>query len=124
MIDALYHYPSIVMWVPFNEAWVQFQTEKIVEWTEAYDPTRLVNNASGWADRGVGDVTDEHHCPGPGDVPETEDNRAAALGEFGGQALVVKEHLWLQDFSRAPDHYETSTRPPSRRPNSMRRTTE
>ncbi|MEF8985115.1 MAG: beta-galactosidase, partial [Bacteroidales bacterium] len=45
--------------------------------------------------------------PGP-DMPETEDNRAAVLGEFGGQALVVKDHLWLQDFSRAPSHYETS----------------
>lgn len=108
MIDALYHYPSIVMWVPFNEGWGQFQTETIVEWTEAYDPTRLVNNASGWADRGVGDVIDEHHYPGPGAMPDTEDNRAAVLGEFGGQALVVKDHLWLQDFSRAPDHYETS----------------
>lgn len=77
-----------------------------------------------WADRGVGGVIDEHRYPGPGDVPETEDNRAAVLGEFGGQALVVKEHLWLQDLSRAPDHYKTSTRPPSRRPNPMRRTTE
>ena len=108
MIDALYHYPSIVMWVPFNEAWGQFQTEEIVEWTEDYDPTRLVNNASGGFDRGVGDVVDEHHYPGPGDMPPTEDNRAAVLGEFGGQALVVRDHLWLQDFARAPDHYETS----------------
>ena len=108
MIDALYHYPSIVMWVPFNEAWGQFQTEEIVEWTEDYDPTRLVNNVSGGFDRGVGDVIDERHYPGPGDMPPTEDNRAAVLGEFGRQALVVRDHLWLQDFTRAPDHYETS----------------
>lgn len=107
MIDALSHYPSIIMWVPFNEGWGQFDTEKIVKWTKKYDPTRLVNNASGWHDRGVGDVVDEHHYPGPG-MPDTEDNRAAVLGEYGGEALVVKEHLWVEDFSRAPSHYETS----------------
>jgi beta-galactosidase/beta-glucuronidase len=107
MIDALDHYPSIVMWVPFNEGWGQFQTREIVEWTESYDPTRLVNNASGWTDRGVGDVVDEHHYPGPG-MPEPEASRAAVLGEFGGEALVVEDHLWVQDFSEAPTHYETS----------------
>ena len=107
MIDALSHYPSIVMWVPFNEGWGQFQTREIVEWTESYDPTRLVDNASGWHDRGVGDVVDEHHYPGPG-MPEPEENRASVLGEFGGEALVVQEPLWIQDFSEAPTHYETS----------------
>ena len=107
MIDALYHYPSIVMWVPFNESWGQFQTREIVQWTEQYDPTRLVDNASGWHDRGVGDVVDMHEYPGP-DMPEPEDNRAAVLGEFGGEALVVEGHLWIQDFSEAPSHYETS----------------
>jgi hypothetical protein len=107
MIDAFYNHPSIIMWVPFNEGWGQFRTEEIVQWTQNYDPTRLVNNASGWSDRKVGDVNDVHRYPGPG-MPETEDNRAAILGEFGGQALVVKGHLWIQDFSRAPGHYETS----------------
>ena len=107
MIDALYHYPSIVMWVPFNEGWGQYQTREIVAWTEDYDPTRLVNNASGWTDRGVGDVHDEHHYPGPG-MPEPKENRAVVLGEFGGEALVVEDHLWIQDFSEAPTHYETS----------------
>lgn len=107
MIDSFYNHPSIVMWVPFNEGWGQFQTKEITQWTKRYDPTRLVNNASGWTDRNVGDVIDMHSYPGP-DMPETEDNRAAVLGEFGGQALVVEDHLWIQDFSRAPNHYETS----------------
>lgn len=107
MIDAFYNHPSIVMWVPFNEGWGQFQTEEIVEWTRDYDPTRLVNNASGWHDRNVGHVHDIHRYPGPG-MTDTEDNRAVVLGEFGGEALVVDGHLWLDDFSRAPTHYETS----------------
>lgn len=108
MIDAFYNHPSIVMWVPFNEGWGQYNTADITAWTQNYDPSRLVNSASGWFERKVGDVKDMHRYPGP-DMPETEDNRAAVLGEFGGQALVVDDHLWLTDFSRAPGHYKTST---------------
>ena len=47
IMDYLYSHPSIVSWVPFNEAWGQFKTEEISEWTKAYDPSRLVNAASG-----------------------------------------------------------------------------
>lgn len=107
LINSFYNHPSIVTWVPFNEGWGQFDTKKIVELTTKLDPSRLVDNASGWVDRKIGDLKDIHDYPGPG-MPETEDNRAAVLGEFGGQALVVEDHLWLSDFSNAPDHYETS----------------
>jgi hypothetical protein len=49
-----------------------------------------------------------HSYPGP-DMPEVEDVRVAVLGEFGGQALVVPDHLWVADLSKAPTHFETST---------------
>src|SRR5699024_11702420 len=93
--------------LPFNEGWGQFNTEQIAEMVKEMDPSRLVDAPSGWQDRGVGDMHDIHSYPGP-DMPDTEEGRAAILGEFGGQALVVKGHLWIQDFSRAPGHYETS----------------
>lgn len=108
MIDQFYNYPSIVTWVPFNEGWGQFKTAHIADLTKELDPTRLVDIPSGWQDRGVGDMHDIHSYPGP-DMPPTEDSRASILGEFGGQALVVKGNLWVQDFSKAPGHYETST---------------
>ncbi len=92
MIDALHNHPSIVMWVPFNEAWGQHDTERVVAWNKKYDPTRLVNNASGWTDMGVGDVNDMHNYPGPG-MPPLEEKRAAVLGEFGGLGLPLKGHL-------------------------------
>ena len=107
LISNFYNHPSIVMWVPFNEGWGQFETEEITKMTKKMDPSRLVNPASGWFDRQIGDVKDIHRYPGPA-IPAIEDNRAAVLGEFGGQALVVKDHLWLQDFRRAPSHYKTS----------------
>lgn len=108
MITGLYNHPSIVTWVPFNEGWGQFQTGEVAGLVKQLDPTRLVNATTGWADRGVGDMHDMHSYPGPGMFP-VEANRASVLGEFGGQALVVKDHLWLADLSKAPNHYKTST---------------
>lgn len=107
MIEQFGNHPSIVTWVPFNEGWGQFQTKRIAKMVEELDPSRLVNIVSGWQDRGVSDMHDIHQYPGP-DMPEPEADRAAILGEFGGEALVVEDHLWIQDFSRAPGHYETS----------------
>ena len=81
------------MWVPFNEGWGQYDTARIVEWIKKYDPSVLVNNASGWTDMKVGDVNDIHRYPGPG-VPRTEDSRAAVLGEFGGLGLPLAGRTW------------------------------
>ena len=96
MIDAFHNHPSIIMWVPFNEGWGQSDTPRIVDWIKKYDPTRLVNNASGWTDRGVGDVNDIHRYPGPG-MPKPEPKRAIVLGEFGGLGLPVKGHTWQDE---------------------------
>lgn len=107
MVGQFYNHPSIVTWVPFNEGWGQFNTAQIADLVKELDSSRLIDIPSGWQDRGVGDMYDIHSYPGP-DMPETEGDRAAILGEFGGQALVVRDHLWISDFSRAPGHYKTS----------------
>ncbi|MFT3949262.1 MAG: glycoside hydrolase family 2 TIM barrel-domain containing protein [Agriterribacter sp.] len=97
IIDACYNFPSIVSWVPFNEAWGQFKTKEIVEWTMQMDPTRLVNQSSGGNFFNVGHILDIHHYPDPempdpgvfGDIPQ-----ALVLGEFGGLGLPVEGHTW------------------------------
>jgi beta-galactosidase/beta-glucuronidase len=96
IISALYNHPSIVMWVPFNEGWGQFDTARIARMTKDADPTRLVNNASGWTDHGVGDVKDIHAYPGP-EMPDVEEKRAVVLGEFGGLGLPVAGHTWQEE---------------------------
>lgn len=96
MIQGLKNHPCIVMWVPYNEGWGQWDTARIVEMVRKLDPTRLVNNTSGWSDRGVGDVNDMHKYPGPGS-PEPEANRAAVLGEFGGLGLPIRGHTWQNE---------------------------
>ncbi|MEW6159015.1 MAG: sugar-binding domain-containing protein [Verrucomicrobiota bacterium] len=93
MIDTHFNHPSIVMWVIFNEGWGQYDVPRLTDWVKRYDPTRLANNASGWADRRVGDVHDMHKYPGPGS-PQPEPTRAAVLGEFGGLGFRVDGHTW------------------------------
>lgn len=101
IIRAFGQHPSIVMWVPFNEGWGQNDlawSKSMVELCKQLDPTRLVNNASGWTDMGNGDVNDIHVYPGPATpTPELprDANRAMVLGEFGGLGLPVEGHTWL-----------------------------
>jgi hypothetical protein len=96
LIETHYNSPSIIMWVIFNEGWGQFDTARLADWAHKLDPTRLVDNASGWTDRGVGDVFDIHVYPGPG-CPPPEAARAAVLGEFGGLGLPLAGHTWQSE---------------------------
>jgi len=95
-VSALFNHPSIVMWVPFNEGWGQFDTARITGWLSTIDPTRLVDSASGWTDRSTGHVADIHSYPGP-KAPPNEPLRAAVLGEFGGLGLPVAGHTWQEE---------------------------
>ena len=96
LIDSHFNSPSIVCWVPFNEAWGQYDTERILAWTKAYDPSRLVDAPSGGNDFPAGDMYDLHEYPGPAQPPALTD-RAVILGEYGGLGLPLDGHLWQQD---------------------------
>ena len=93
IIDANYSYACIGVWTVFNEAWGQFKTPEMAEWTKDYDPTRLVNPASGGNHYMCGDMLDLHHYPGP-NMFLRDPQRVNVLGEFGGIGLAVKDHLW------------------------------
>jgi len=96
VMDMLVSSPSVVVWVPFNESWGQFDTEKVVEWTKSYDPSRLVNPASGGNHRACGDILDLHNYPGPG-MYLFDASRVNVLGEYGGIGLPLENHLWSND---------------------------
>ena len=96
IMDFLISHPSIVVWVPFNEAWGQFKTQEIAEWTKAYDPSRLVNPASGGNHYRVGDMLDLHNYPAP-ELYLYDAERATVLGEYGGIGLPIEGHLWQPD---------------------------
>ena len=98
IMDALHNYPSIIVWTPFNEAWGQFKTVEIANWTKQKDPSRLVNSASGGNFYPVGDMEDLHNYPDPA-MPRPDifgSKKALVLGEFGGLGLPVEGHTWQQ----------------------------
>ena len=87
---ALGQHPSIGCWVPFNEGWGQFDAEKATKALRALDPTRLVDEASGWFDRGGGDVHSIHNYFYPLRIrPKV---RTVALSEYGGIAWPMPGH--------------------------------
>lgn len=96
LVQTHRNHPSIIMWVVFNEGWGQYDTERLSEWVRKLDPSRLVNNASGWTDKNAGDVMDIHNYPKP-QSPKAEPKRAIVLGEFGGLGLAIPGHTWKKE---------------------------
>lgn len=106
LVQDFGNHSSIVVWVPFNERWGQYDTEEIVALIRRLDPTRLVNSASGGNFRGVGDILDVHSYPNPA-FPGTDDYQAAVCGEFGGLGLPVEGHTWLEKGNWGYRTFET-----------------
>lgn len=107
IMNLTFSNPSVVVWVPFNEAWGQFKTPEIVEWTKSYDPSRLVNPASGGNHYPVGDMIDMHNYPGPS-MGLYDSERVNVLGEYGGIGLVYPENIWEQDRNWGYVQYKTA----------------
>lgn len=111
MVETLRNYPSIAVWIMYNEGWRQhsgMETQSLTREIKQLDPTRLVTPASGWNDTEAGDIKDNHHYPDP--WPGLSGTRARVCGEFGGLTYVVEDHLWKgQDASYTAD-FETPER--------------
>ena len=97
-VALLRNAPSVVLWVPFNEGWGQFDANAVADEVKALDPTRPVNHVSGWINQGGGDVKSFHSYLRPFRMPgrlrRRRERRAYALGEYGGYSLKVAGHDW------------------------------
>ena len=99
IINAFKNFQCIVVWVPFNEAWGQFDTPAAVKLTRQLDPTRLINQSSGGnydlseGVEGFGDILDVHHYPCPA-MNIFERKFVNVIGEYGGIGLPVEGHTW------------------------------
>ena len=110
IIEALYFFPSIVVWTPFNEGWGQFKTVEIANWTIKKDPTRLVNSASGGNFHYPDHIIDIHHYPEPA-MPDPRffgKELALVLGEFGGLGLPVPGHVWQEKDNWGYQSFKTA----------------
>lgn len=96
IMESLHSYPCIAIWVPFNEAWGQFKTKEITEWTKSMDPSRLVNSASGGNYFDCGDIVDSHDYGNP-IMYMFNNQKVNVVGEYGGIGCAVDGHLWVKD---------------------------
>ena len=94
MVDTLYNVPSIAIWGLFNEGWGQFDTKRISEWMMGYDPTRLVDGASGWYDQKASHFLSRHDYLDRFKLVIPNDNRGVVLSETGGYTYLISEHIW------------------------------
>lgn len=103
-VTQLYNYPSIVCWVLFNEGWMRYDQQRLTQWMQQADSTRLIDGHSGENyDRGspkdvkdkwvASDMTDVHEYPGPG-IPPAHAGKARVLGEWGGVRVPTPGHQW------------------------------
>ena len=97
MIDHLYNVTSIAMWVPFNEAWGQFDSVRIGRKVEEIDKTRTVDYASGWLDQGEGSFRSLHVYFRPYKFIPDKKKRCVILTEFGGYGREIKGHRYGDD---------------------------
>jgi len=92
LVKHLYHYPSIAVWVPFNEGWGQFDAPAATKRIRMLDQTRLVNEACGWFDQKGGDMYSIHNYKHKLKV-KPQNDRVVALTEYGGYAYPVAGHM-------------------------------
>lgn len=90
-VEHLYNVACISTWVPFNEAWGQFDAERIANDVKVQDPTRTVDHASGWFDQKAGDFNSVHNYFRKLKV-EKDEKRAFVISEYGGYACHVTGH--------------------------------
>jgi hypothetical protein len=91
-VEHLYNCPSIAVWVPFNEGWGQFDSAKAVDMIRKLDPTRLIDQASGWFDQRGGDFKSIHNYFRKLEV--NLENRPVVLTEFAGYACYIPKHSY------------------------------
>lgn len=92
MMEQLHFAPSIVVWVPLNEGWGQFETNDVIRKVQNKDPSRLTDGPSGWVDRGEGDMRDYHIYIKPFNL-KAKPKRAIVVGEFGGLGRRLPQHM-------------------------------
>lgn len=97
-IRLLKNHPCIAVWVPFNEGWGQFDSVRISQLIRTLDPTRPIDAASGWFDRGAGDFISSHIYFRKLRTPKhrKNDDRAFVISEYGGYAHPVTGHTSME----------------------------
>ena len=97
-VDLLYNCVCLGLWVPFNEGGGQFDAKEIGDAVKAYDPSRIVDHASGWYDQKGRDLKSMHKYILPIHMPKL-DGRPFVISEYGGYSMILDGHVWNKQKS-------------------------
>ena len=92
-VNQLKNHPSIVYWTIFNEAWGQFDSDRVYRQFKQLDDTRFVDSTSGWFRQKESDVESLHIYFGPWSRLKPA-KKPLILSEFGGHTYAVAGHLF------------------------------
>ncbi len=95
-VKQLKNHPSILYWTIFNEAWGQFDSDRVYRIFRKWDATRIIDATSGWFRRKKSDV-DSRHIYFTSWKALRPSEKPLVLSEFGGYACPVEEHLFNPD---------------------------
>lgn len=104
-IGTLFNCVSLCLWTPFNEAWGQFDAIGVWNKLRMLDPTRYFDHASGWQDKGGGDVLSRHIYFRKLRL-KNDKKRVLAVTEFGGYACAEggKKIFSYRNFSSMTEY--------------------
>jgi beta-galactosidase/beta-glucuronidase len=88
-VEQLYNHPSVICWIQFNEAFGGFDYLRNAQWIKELDPSRFVDESSGFPWHGGGDVRDNH-----GGVTPKFPHQFGITSEDGGWGLRAVGHTW------------------------------
>lgn len=94
-MEELKNAVCLCVWVPFNEGWGQFDAARVTDYVRRKDPSRLIDQASGWFDQGGGDFYSVHNYFRR--LKAEPRDRIYGLTEFGGITLNVPGHSTIGD---------------------------
>jgi len=94
IIGEKINHPSIVCWDLFNEAFGGFDYVRNAAWAKRLDPSRLINESSGFPWHGVGDVLDGH-----GGIDFKETRAISIISEAGTPSVGCTGHQWPHAWS-------------------------
>ena len=123
MVTNHWNSPAIIMWDIFNEGQGeagsangvgQANTTYLVSLINTLDPSRLINQASGWNWVGAGSGEDTHNYPDP--ECSVSASQAVVCGEFGGVWLGLQGHTWSPSSSDVPPSQAAATVTPQIEP--------
>ena len=96
MVEQLYSHPCVCYYTIFNEAWGQFDADRVYDHFKALDPSRVWDATSGWFKQKRSDVESDHIYFKPVKLKGVA-GRPMVLSEFGGYSLKLPEHSFNLD---------------------------